>query len=62
LEEQIRRMVRTNKKIRNSTRTDGSKKDSGHQIADYGSQTERELFIGSTDAKTIKRLKKRVQK
>lgn len=55
-------MVRTNKKIRNSAGTDGRKKDSGHQIADYGSQTERELFIGSTDAKTIKRLKKRVQK
>ena len=55
-------MVRTNKKIRNSAGTDGSKKDSGHKTKDNGQQTERELFIGSTDEKTIKRIKKRVQK
>jgi|TARA_R100000995_G_C3483736_1_gene125733 hypothetical protein len=55
-------MVRANRKVCDRSRTDGSKKDSGHKTKDNGQQTERELFIGSTDEKTIKRIKKRVQK
>ena len=51
-------MVRSNRKIRKCSKSDGMAKDDSHQTETFRGSSEAESFIGSTTAPTITRIKK----